>query len=95
MIFIQIHCLVDNFRPEQKLGPRQILDVTTSADVATIETSKLLSVLSSSTDRLAEVMTANTDKLAAALASSTGRIAGGGALVSLLGLVSCNKLAIL
>jgi len=87
--------LVDNFRPEQKLGPRQILDVTTSAGVATIETSKLLSVLSSSTDRLAEVMTANTDKLAAALASSTGRIAGGGALVSLLGLVSCTKLAIL
>jgi len=84
---------VDNFRPPQKLGTREILDVSTTStdrpvDVLSASTSRILDVLTSSTDKLAKVMTDNAEKLAGAMASNTDKITGRGGLVLLLGLVT-------
>jgi len=89
----EVEPLVDNFRPPQKLGTREILDVSTTStdrpvDVLSASTSRILDVLTSSTDKLAKVMTDNAEKLAGAMASNTDKITGRGGLVLLLGLVT-------
>ena len=85
IIFIEIQYLVNNFRPVQKLGIRQILEVTPSVT----ESPTVVSTTDTTTRRHADEITTTTDRRTTD--SSTGRIAGGAILVVLLGLLSCSQ----